>query len=268
MFYETTERYLRGEQSHLFEQQSPEFTRIHDSARANDPARDIAIAANGAVWVLKLPEGYGHREAEVENYELFTFDGFDLVRVEGEGVAVSADPDGHPYLVQRDGTILRRTAAGAWETLPGTATDIGVGADGTVWAIGTQEVPGGRQIMRLDGAPGEEAWTVVDGGGIRVAVAPDGEPWVADADGLLWRRLGGRWHRLPHGAIDVAIGADGNVWIAGIEGGKHGGNGVHRWNGRDWDTCDGAAIRLAVTPNGLPWLVNIRGGVYPRHLAR
>jgi hypothetical protein len=41
------------------------------------------------------------------------------------------------------------------------------------------------------------------------------------------------------------------------------GNGVYRWNGREWDMTDVAAIRITVAPNGLPWLVNIRGGVYP-----
>jgi hypothetical protein len=47
---------------------------------------------------------------------------------------------------------------------------------------------------------------------------------------------------------------------------RHGGNGVYRWNGREWDMTDGASIRIAAAPSGLPWLVNIRGGVYPRHV--
>ncbi len=263
MWYTTTERYEGGEQSHLFEQQTTEFTRVHDSARRNDPARDIAIGPDGHAWILKMVPGTGDQDGPDAEYELFRFNGFEFDRVPGEGVALSVDPDGQPWLVRRSGAIARRVGE-QWQELPGAATDISVGADGSVWAIGTRAVPGGHEVLHWTG----EDWEEVDGGGLRVAVSPAGEPWIVDDRGFIFRRLGGRWHRVQHGAIDIAFGSDGNCWIAGIDGGKHGGNSVYRWNGRDWDKTDGAAIRIAVTPNGLPWLVNIRGGVYPRHLGR
>lgn len=263
MWYVTTERHDGAEQSHLFEQQTAEFTRVHDSARRNDPARDIAIGPDGRVWILKMALGTGHQDDSTLDYELFRFNGFDFDRVPGEGVALSVDPDGEPWLVRRSGSIVRRVGSG-WSEVPGSATDISVGADGSVWAIGRRDLAGGHEVLRWAG----DDWKEVEGAGVRIAVSPSGEPWIVDDRGFIFRRLGGRWHRVQHGAIDIAFGADGNCWIVGIDGGKHGGNSVYRWNGRDWDRIDGAAIRIAVTPNGLPWLINIRGGVYPRHLSR
>ncbi len=263
MWYVTTERYEGGEQSHLFEQQTTEFTRVHDSARRNDPARDIAIDPNGIVWILKMAEGTGHMDGPDQEYELFRFNGFEFERVPGEGVALSVDPDGQPWIVRRSGAIMRRVKD-SWQELPGKATDISVGADGSVWAIGAKDIPGGHEVLEWTG----QGWEEVDGAGVCIAVSPTGEPWIANDKGYIFRRIGGRWHRVQHGAIDIAFGADGNCWIAGIDGAKHGGNSVYRWNGRDWDKIDGAAIRIGVTPVGLPWLVNIRGGVYPRHLCR
>ncbi len=263
LWYDTTRDYLRGDQSHLFEQQAAEFTRVHDSARHNDPARDLAIGADDSVYVLMLPRSANGVDRGDLDYELFRWNGLEFDRVEGEGVAVAVDPDGEPWLVRNDGTIRRRVA-GAWETVPGTARDISVGADGAVWAVGTESVEDGYAVLRWTGS----AWERIDRGATRIAVAPDGEPWITTDSGFIFRRLAGRWHRLPNAAIDIAFGADGNCWIAGMDGGRHGGNSVYRYNGREWDKIDGATIRVGATSNGMVWLINIRGGVYPRQLSQ
>jgi hypothetical protein len=49
------------------------------------------------------------------------------------------DPDGAPWIVNQTGGISRLGESG-WEDKPGKARDIGIGANGSVWAIGWDEV--------------------------------------------------------------------------------------------------------------------------------
>ena len=71
-----------------------------------------------------------------------------------------------------------------WELEPGAARDIGVGADGSVWVVGTGAVPGGFGIWRWGGSD----WSQVEGGGVRIAVGPDGNSWVVNSEGSIWLR--------------------------------------------------------------------------------
>lgn len=260
-------RNVDGEQHHLFEMMTAEFVRVISTFTNGDPGRDIAIGPDGRVWLLKKAPGTSHEDDAGVDFELFTYNGFGLYhrsgwdRVPGEGIAVTADHLGQPWLVQASGAILRRTDDG-WQRLPGSASDISVGANGAAWAVGTRNVPGGHEILRWSG----DGWEEAVGAAVRIAVSPSGEPWVINDRDQIHRRLGGRWYRVHGGAIDIAFGADGNCWIIGNDGGRQGGNGVHRRNGRDWDRIDGAGLKIAVQPNGLPWIVNIRGNVYPTHL--
>ena len=61
-----------------------------------------------------------------------------------------------------------------WKMLPGAATDIGVGADGTAWVIGTNVEIGGYGIFRWNGSN----WDKVSGSAVRIAVDPQGKAWV------------------------------------------------------------------------------------------
>ena len=267
-FYRFGVRNVDGDQSHLFEMMTAEWVRVISTFTSGDPARDIAIGPDGRIWLLKKAPGTSHLDDEGVDFELFVYNGFGLYRqrsgwdrVPGEGVAITVDQEGHPWLAQASGAIVRHTDDG-WERLPGAATDLSVGANGAAWAIGTGEVPGGHEILRWTG----QNWEVVSGGAVRIAVSPTGDPWVINDRDQIFRRMGGRWYRVRGGAIDIAFGADGNCWINGNDGGGQGGNGVYHWNGRDWDRTDGAGMRIAVQNNGMPWMINIRGNVYSRHL--
>ena len=44
------------------------------------------------------------------------------------------------------GSLFTQAMAQNWILLPGSATDIGVGADGTVWNIGNIAEPGGYGV--------------------------------------------------------------------------------------------------------------------------
>jgi hypothetical protein len=135
-----------------------------------------------------------------------------------------------------------------------TATDVGVGADGTTWRLGTDAGPGGFNIYRRSGGN----WLKVDGSAVRIAVDPRGVPWVVNNTGTILRWNGTTWDTMPGAAIDIGIGADGTVWVLGKD------DAAWRWNGTSWTSFGGGAKSIAVGPDGNPWVVNGAGDIW-RH---
>ena len=168
----------------------------------------------------------------------------------GDGGYINWAYDGY---FERDGNRITASvpASGGptWQQLPGLATDIGVGRDGSVWIIGTNPVPGGFGIFHWNGS----AWDSVNGGAVRIAVAPNGEPWVVNNAGNIFRSTDGKggWQQLPGVATDIGVGSDGSAWIIGTSGSNPAGNGI-----------DTEGNRIAVAPDGSPWMVNNAGKIF------
>ena len=72
--------------------------------------------------------------------------------------------------------------AGGWKQIDGEATDIGIGADGSVWIIGTSEVNGGYGVYRWS----ERGWEQIDGGTAQISVDNRGTPWIVDSEGYIY----------------------------------------------------------------------------------
>lgn len=138
-----------------------------------------------------------------------------------------------------------------WQRLEGGASDIGIGADGSVWVIGTDERPGGYGIYYWSG----NEWQRVDGAAVRIDVDPYGNPWIVNDSHQIYYWNGAGWTRLHGDARDVGVGADGTVWIAA-------GGGIYRWNGYDWERTSGSAVRIDVDPYGTPWVIDHTDDVY------
>lgn len=141
----------------------------------------------------------------------------------------------------------------------GKATDVGVGADGTVYVVGDDSVSaGGYAIYKVDSCGCRHK--LADVGALRVAVSPQGVPWVVSKTNLIFRYNSNTkaWDQMPGTATDVGIGADGSVFIIGTEFATiTGGNIIEKWNGSAWDKMpDCAGVRIAVDPHGTPWVVN------------
>jgi hypothetical protein len=101
-----------------------------------------------------------------------------------------------------------RVVAAGFIRLPGGASDIGVGANGDAWIIGTSgapSTPAGWQVYHWENG----AWKAVPGNGIRIDVGPDGRPWVVNFRNEIYRWDGGRFIKLPGSARDIGVGADG-----------------------------------------------------------
>lgn len=129
--------------------------------------------------------------------------------------------------------------------LPGTAKDIDIGADGSIWRIGLDS-----SIARFE----EGGWTKIDGTASRIAVDSFGFPWVVRSTGEILRRNGRKWIVLNGTAADIDIGSNGDVWVVGRDGW------IRRWGGEDWvDAIKAAATRIAVDGQGGPWVMNSKG---------
>src|SRR5690606_23649422 len=99
-------------------------------------------------------------------------------------------------------------ATNNWSLKPGGASDIAVGAEGSVWIIGGNPVQGGYEISKWNG----NGWTKVDGGALRIAVDPAGNPWVINSTRTVFKRTPTGWQVMPGSLVDIAIGADGSIW--------------------------------------------------------
>ncbi len=216
-------------------------------------ATDIGVGADGTAYITGS-------QAVSGGYGIYRWSGSNWVLQNGGAVRVDVSPQGTPWVVNNVGNIFRGDGTGAYEVLPGLATDIGIGADGTVYIIGTDVVPGGYGIYRWNGSN----WDKIPGGAVKVDVSPQGTPWVVNNVGNIFRGNGsGGFEVLPGLATDIGIGADGTVYITGSQP-VAGGYGVYRWNGSNWSLIDGGGVHVSVSPQGLPWLVNDANAIFRR----
>lgn len=144
-------------------------------------ARDIGIGRDGSVWIVgtdPVPGGYGiYRWAET-SWE----------QAPGGAVAIDVATLGdaavghqsEPWIIDENNRISRWTGS-EWSQQPGEARDIGVGANGAVWVIGTASVPGGHSIATWNG----EGWASAPGGGMRISADANGFPYVVTDDNQL-----------------------------------------------------------------------------------
>jgi Tectonin domain len=149
----------------------------------------------------------------------------------------------------------------SWQLTDGAARDVGVGADGSVWVIGTNPVPGGYSIWRRV----NNAWVNVPGGAERIAVDPQGNAWVVNNAQAIFRHDGSKWVTVTGAARDVGVGANGTVWIIGnVQ--EAGGYSIHRSTdkGASWTKIPGSAVRVSVDPQGNAWVVNSSNAIF-RH---
>ena len=146
-----------------------------------------------------------------------------------------------------------------WKQLPGTGNDIGVGANGAAWLVGTNPVPGGFGIYRWNGS----AWDTMPGGAVRIDVDPQGNPWVVNNTGAIYQWSYGTWKQVPGLARDIGIGANGAVWVIGTNA-EVGGYGIFRWAAiaNTFEKISGSALRIDVDPAGNAWVVNNKNEIF------
>jgi hypothetical protein len=217
-------------------------------------ANDVAAGANGSVWY-------------VTSSGTFNLNGGSIAR---GGKRLAVDPSGNPWIVDFNGNIWRSTGGGQVTLMPGLARDIGIGANGAVWVIGTNSQNGSYEVWSWNGS----SWVADPGSGEEIDVDSVGRPVVDGADGKIWIKDGGAdqgWTQLTGYADDMGIGplacATGEpgvpggpeFWIVGHLGG--GGSVWNLFNGtwvQSTNVVSGVA-QIAVDTTGTPWAVDSVG---------
>ncbi|GGH17631.1 hypothetical protein GCM10007352_27880 [Mucilaginibacter phyllosphaerae] len=215
--------------------------------------KDIGIGANGSIFIIgtdSTSASSGYSISELKNNQLTKLPDCGAVRV-----AVS--PLGMPWVVNKAHKILKYNGTG-WDELPGLATDIAIGANGSVFTIGTIEVSptGGNNIMRWTGTAWED---MLDCAGTRIAVTPAGIPWVVNKSGLVYQ-FGGTylWSAFNNvTASDIGIGTNGSVFVTGKNTGE-GNPDIFKFDGvYDWSNIGvTGGTNISVTPDGKAWWID------------
>ncbi len=238
-------------------------------------------ALNMVVDLAVGPDGEVYASGPGGELLRWSADGQDWTLVKAPAAAaVAVGPGGRPWVASPDGVIqasdlfdtvtapshgiekaVITTGGYNWQVLRGSVLDLGIGADGAVWAVGLD-----NSVWRWSQGA-FNGWSRVGGRLARVAVAPDGTPWGVDPDGgLLWYN-GAVWKTFAAKGLgpvrDVALGPDGQLWVVTQEGA------VVRLDpdkARVADKAIGAtgirAQRIAVDPKGRPWVADESGAVF------
>jgi len=208
-------------------------------------ARDIGIGGNGIVYVIGMNPragGYGIWRRINNN---------DWQEIGGGAVRVDVDDKGVPWVINSIGEIFKREADN-WRLMPGRANDIGIGGDGSVWIIGTNICgDGGFGIWKWTG----KDWMTFDGAALKIDVDKNGDPWVVNTYGDIFKRENSSWKMIGGKAKDIGVGSDGSVFIIGTNPGG-GGYGIWKWTGSGWNEIGGSAVAISVDESGNPWVVN------------
>ncbi|MBS1523470.1 MAG: Ig-like domain-containing protein [Bacteroidetes bacterium] len=142
-------------------------------------------------------------------------------------------------------------------------TDVGVGADGSVFVVGSDTVnsAGDHSIFKFYNS---QFHKIANGSGVRVAVSPQGAPWIVNNSNQIFNYSGGAWAQVTGSASDIGIGANGSVFAVSTQVVTvTGGYAIIKWNGSGWDTMPySAGVRIAVDPYGVPWVVNLSNLAY------
>jgi len=213
---------------------------------------DIGIGADGSVFKIGADEVSPTGGYSISKWNGISWD----VLPYSAGIRIAVDQYGTPWVVNKSNLIFRYNGT-MFEQVAGTATDIGIGADGSVFKIGTDEVSptGGFSISKWNGY----SWDVLPySAGVRIAVDQYGTPWVVNKSNLIFRYNGTMFEQIAGTATDIGIGADGSIFkIGNDEVSQTGGFSISKWNGSSWDfLIDCAGINIAVNPTGKPWVTN------------
>ncbi|TWI99897.1 Ig-like protein group 2 [Mucilaginibacter frigoritolerans] len=208
---------------------------------------DIGIGADSAVYIV------GADTLSTGGHSVFQLVGNTFVKLPDCGaVRVAVSPQGLPWVITQSNLILRYNGT-SWDQLPGTGTDIGIGADGSVFIIGTLNVSptGGFNIMKWNGT----GWdTLPECAGVRIAVSPQGIPWVVNKSNIVYQYTGNLLWNPIYGvaADDIGIGADGSVYVTGLYNVVN--PPIYKYSSNGWIQIEGiTGINISVSPQGKPW---------------
>src|SRR5262249_40885857 len=114
----------------------------------------------------------------------------------GSGQALISDYAGTPCSPYGSGYQDHLAAlyfAWPFRLVAGGATDIGAGANGSVWVVGTNATGGGFGIYHWTA----KGWASIPGGAVTMAVDPSGNPWIVNSAHRIFHWNGRAWDSYP-----------------------------------------------------------------------
>jgi len=141
---------------------------------------------------------------------------------------------------------------------PGPIANIGEG-----WVLGSvANSSGDYPVFQWENS----SWVQRNGAGTKLAVSPEGDPWVVNHTGSIWYWNGSEFILAPGNgcATWIGVGAGGSYgapWIVGCQVEQNNNYGIYQLQGSTWVQQPGEATRIAVGPNG-PWVINAAGNVF------
>ncbi|HEX04405.1 MAG TPA: hypothetical protein ENH10_04525 [Bacteroidetes bacterium] len=181
------------------------------------------------------------------------------IPIVGGAARIDVGPDGLPYAVNPKNGLGKFTDKGTWSEYPRYASDVGVGADGTLWMIGSESE--NYSVARWSTEDSE--WINIVGEPRRIDVGPDGTPYVVNENGTVFFYNGVKWIEMPGKLTDISVGADGTIWGVGTNKQDNGsGFGIWKYVDGEWIAFAGTAVNISVGPDGKPWLVNARNEIW------
>jgi hypothetical protein len=245
-------------------------------------AQDIAVGGDGSVWAVGMNQqkqgGFGIFKKNGSSWEEVSLAGVTRYNEPLGAVRMAVDADGNPWIVTAITREIYRRVRGNWGNLGGNFIDIGIGANGQIWAIsgaGDDNRPyawvGSKWVnYKFEKLPCALRGDYKDNCE-RIAVDADGNIWVVDKDQELYRSTDmsaffnaiqrgtqgvvASFVKLPGQFTDVGAGADNTVFAVSSVPFRGGGQ-VFKWNANDWIPQPVGATDVAVDGNGYPWLVN------------
>ena len=183
---------------------------------------DMSANSSGALWAVALGPN------TTSDQPILKWNGNAFVAQSRSAKRIAVDQQGNPWIVTAAGVLSQWTTQ--WNDASLKAMDVAVGANGAVWAIGTDS----RINQLVNGT-----WRAISGAGTRIAVDPSGNPWVVNAGKQIWRWNGTAWQLLAGAAHDIAISSDGSAFIVSTKR-TPGGFEIQQWNGNGWNAVPGA----------------------------
>ena len=268
------DQFLTNSQYPLQEQiQSGGSCETADWNFTNLQARDVGVNSEGELYAAGL-DGYLYFYEFLNNRWKKVDGDYEMTSIK----RVDVSYDGVPYVVTSCGDTFYLSCENRWIRLPGCAKDIGTGRGGEIFKTGCDEREGGYGVYRLfckceckncyqgcqrwkkartcSGNCDEKKkcyWFRIDGGGVRIDVAPSGWPYVINADQQLQGYDGTDWVTISGiKFIDVTVSNEGLVFAIAMDGT------IYKVNSDNTLTCIDNEKAFAITagPYSQPFIVN------------
>ncbi len=192
------------------------------------------------------------------------------------GTQIAISPQGYPWIINNTGQVYYWNGA-EFLLAPGNAcaTSIAVGPNaygskyGSAWIIGCDAFNDGNgTIYQLQGS----TWVKQGTGANRIAVSPEGTPWVLDWTGNIYRGIslfslfGAKtleFVQVPGCASSISVGPNSDAWITGCQPQGDAGYNIYQLQSGSWVQVPGTGSQISVSPDfGIPWIVNFGDQIF------